>query len=86
MTTNMGVLHIVGSTDLDAENIQRIATVNNSDHDGIHCSIKFAWYLNGKSIYRSFGKCIACANHISLKLNWDFFALIFFATHKIYEI
>ena len=38
----MGLLHIVNSTDLDAENIQRIATGNNSDHDGINCSIKFA--------------------------------------------
>ena len=42
LTTNMGLIHIVISTDLDAENIQRIATENNSDHDGINCSIKFA--------------------------------------------
>ena len=42
LTTNMGLLHIVSSTDLDVENIHRIATENNSDHDGINCSIKFA--------------------------------------------
>ena len=42
LTTNMGLIHIVSSTDLDVENIQRIATENNSDHDGINCSIKFA--------------------------------------------
>ena len=30
------------SNDLEAESIQRIATENNSDHDGINCSIKFA--------------------------------------------
>ena len=43
----MGLLHIVISTDLIAENIENIATENNSDHDGINCSIKFAWFLNG---------------------------------------
>ena len=42
LTTNMGLLNIVSSTDLDAENIQRIATEKNSDHDVINCSIKFA--------------------------------------------
>ncbi len=42
LTTNMGLIHIVISTDLNAENIQRIATENNSEHDGINCSIKFA--------------------------------------------
>ena len=42
LTANMGLLHIVSSTDLDVENIQRIATENNSDHDGINCSIDFA--------------------------------------------
>ena len=30
------------SNDLKAESIQKIATENNSDHDGINCSIKFA--------------------------------------------
>ena len=42
LTTNMGLIHIVISTDLIAENIENIATENNSDHDGINCSIKFA--------------------------------------------
>ena len=41
----MGLIHIVISTDLKAESLQRIATDNNSDHDGISCSIKFAWFL-----------------------------------------
>ena len=42
LTTNMGLIHIVISTDLIAESIEKIATKNNSDHDGINCSIKFA--------------------------------------------
>ena len=42
LTTNMGLIHIVISTDLIAESIKKIATENNSDHDGINCSIKFA--------------------------------------------
>ena len=33
LTTNIGFIHIVISTDLYANNIQRIATENNSDHD-----------------------------------------------------
>ena len=41
LTTNMGLIHIVISTDLIAENIENIATENNSDHDGINCSIRF---------------------------------------------
>ena len=42
LTTNMGLIHVVISTDLIAESIKTIATENNSDHDGINCSIKFA--------------------------------------------
>ena len=42
LTTNMGLIHIVISTDLIAESIEKIATKNNSDQDGINCSIKFA--------------------------------------------
>ncbi len=42
LTTNMGLIHIVVSTDLIAESIEKIAAKNNSDHDGINCSIKFA--------------------------------------------
>ena len=42
LTTNMGLLHIVISTDLKAEIIKKVATEDNSDHDGINCSIKFA--------------------------------------------
>ena len=42
LTTNMGLIHIVISSDLNAEKIQGIATEKNSDHDGISCSIKFA--------------------------------------------
>ena len=42
LTTNMGLMHMVISTDLIAESIKKIATENNSDHDGINCSIKFA--------------------------------------------
>ena len=42
LTSNMGLIHIVISNDLKAESIQKIATENNSDHDGINCSIKFA--------------------------------------------
>ena len=42
LTSNMGLIHIVISNDLKAETIQKIATENNSDHDGINCSIKFA--------------------------------------------
>ena len=38
--TVMGLVHIVISTDLNAESIQKIATENNSDHDGINCLIK----------------------------------------------
>ena len=45
LTTNMGLIHIVISNDLEAESVKRISTENNSDHDGIHCSIKFAWFL-----------------------------------------
>ena len=41
-TSNMGLIHIVISNDLKAENLQKIATENNSDHDGISYSIKFA--------------------------------------------
>ena len=41
LTTNMGLIHIVISTDLIAENIEKIATENNSDHDGISCLINF---------------------------------------------
>ena len=41
LTTNMGLIHIVISTDLYAENIQRISTEKNSDHDGISCLINF---------------------------------------------
>ncbi len=40
LTTNMGLIHIVISTDLNAETIETIATENNSDHDGINCLIK----------------------------------------------
>ena len=42
LTSNMGLIHIVISNDLKVETIQKIATENNSDHDGINCSIKFA--------------------------------------------
>ena len=42
LTSNIGLIHIVISNDLKAESIQKIATENNSDHDGINCSIKFA--------------------------------------------
>ena len=42
LTTNMGLIHIVISTNLIAESIEKIATENNSDHDGINCSINFA--------------------------------------------
>ena len=42
LTSNMGLIHIVISNDLKTETIQKIATENNSDHDGINCSIKFA--------------------------------------------
>ena len=35
LTTNMGLIHIVISHDLNAESIETIATENNSDHDGI---------------------------------------------------
>ena len=48
LTTNMGLLHIVSSKDLKAESVKKIATGDNSDHDGINCSVKFAWFLNGK--------------------------------------
>ena len=41
LTTNMGLIHIVISNDLIAESIEKIATENNSDHDGINFSIKF---------------------------------------------
>ena len=41
LTANMGLDHIVISNDLKAENVKRITTGNNSDHDGISCSIKF---------------------------------------------
>ena len=42
LTTNLGLIHIVISNDLKAESVRRISTENNSDHDGINCSIKFA--------------------------------------------
>ena len=42
LTTNMGLLHIVISNDLNAESVKKIATGDNSDHDGINCSVKFA--------------------------------------------
>ena len=42
LTSNMGLIHIVISNDLKVETIQKIAIENNSDHDGINCSIKFA--------------------------------------------
>ena len=42
LTTNMGLLHIVISNDLKAESVKKIATGDNSDHDGITCSIKFS--------------------------------------------
>ena len=41
LTTNMGLIHIVISTDLIAESIEKIATENNSDHDGISCLVNF---------------------------------------------
>ena len=41
LTTNMGLIHIVISTDLIAENIENIATENNSDHEGISCLVNF---------------------------------------------
>ena len=41
LTTNMGLIHIVISSDLNADSIKRIATGNNSDHDGISCLIDF---------------------------------------------
>ena len=42
LTTNMGLDHIVISNDLKAESVKKIATGENSDHDGISCSIKFS--------------------------------------------
>ena len=42
LTSNMGLIHIVISNDLRAESIHKIATENNSDHDGISCSIKYS--------------------------------------------
>ena len=42
LTTNMGLIHIVISNDLSAEDLKRIATEKNSDHDGISCSIKYS--------------------------------------------
>ena len=42
LTSNMDLDHIVISTDLEAENLKRISTGKNSDHDGISCSIKFS--------------------------------------------
>ena len=42
LTTNMGLIQIVISTDLIAKSIKKIAIENNSDHDGINCSSKFA--------------------------------------------
>ena len=41
LTTNMGLIHIVISSDLNAESIKRIAIINNIEHDGISCSINF---------------------------------------------
>ena len=41
LTTNMGLLHIVISNDLEAESVKKIATGDNSDHYGINCSVKF---------------------------------------------
>ena len=40
LTTNMGLIHIVITHDLNAESIETIATENNSDHDGINCLVK----------------------------------------------
>ena len=42
LTTNMGLIQIFFSTDLSSENLKRIETENNSGHDGISYSIKFA--------------------------------------------
>ena len=42
LTTNMGLIHIVSSTDLEAESIKRISTENNSEHDGVICLINFS--------------------------------------------
>ena len=42
LTTDMGLDHIVISKDLKAESVKKIATGDNSDHDGITCSIKFS--------------------------------------------
>ena len=42
LTTDMGLDHIVISKDLKAESVKKIATWDNSDHDGITCSIKFS--------------------------------------------
>ena len=41
LTANMDLDHIVVSTDLEAKNIKRISTENNSDHYGISCLINF---------------------------------------------
>ena len=40
LTSNMGLIHIVISNDLKADNVQKILTGSNSDHNGISCSIK----------------------------------------------
>ena len=40
LTSNMGLIHIVVSNDLKADNVQKILTGSNSDHNGISCSIK----------------------------------------------
>ena len=40
LTSDMGLIHIVVSNDLKADNVQKILTGSNSDHDGISCSIK----------------------------------------------
>ena len=40
LTSNMELIHIVVSNDLKADNVQKILTGSNSDHDGISCSIK----------------------------------------------
>ena len=41
LTTNMGLDHIVISNDLKAESVKKIATGDNSDHDGINCLVNF---------------------------------------------
>ena len=52
LTTNMGLIHIVISSDLNAESIKRIATDNNSDHDGISCLINFKNLTNENQLFQ----------------------------------